>query len=214
MATASAGNLMAPRILRWVQFAVFILIGGLSVFFYLEYAIRYFEWSSESYGSYYWAKRVALALHLVGGSMALALGLPQFWMGFRNRFMNVHRWTGRLYVLGVLVGSIGAFVMATAPEQSLGFGFAFALFALGIAWVITTGAAFFAVIRRKIKLHKEWMIRSYIVTLAFVTFRILSDFVPYESWGLDHADYNTAMMWSCWVFPLMIAEVILQFRKQ
>jgi uncharacterized membrane protein YozB (DUF420 family) len=213
MATASAGNLMAPRILRWVQFAVFILIGGLSVFFYLEYAIRYFEWSSESYGSYYWAKRVALAFHLVGGSMALALGLPQFWMGFRNRFMNVHRWTGRLYVLGVLVGSIGAFVMATAPEQSLGFGFAFALFALGIAWVITTGAAFFAVIRRKIKLHKEWMIRSYIVTLAFVTFRILSDFVPYESWGLDHADYNTAMMWSCWVFPLMIAEVILQFRK-
>jgi hypothetical protein len=163
--------------------------------------------------SYYWAKRVALAFHLVGGSMALALGLPQFWMGFRNRFMNVHRWTGRLYVLGVLVGSIGAFVMATAPEQSLGFGFAFALFALGIAWVITTGAAFFAVIRRKIKLHKEWMIRSYIVTLAFVTFRILSDFVPYESWGLDHADYNTAMMWSCWVFPLMIAEVILQFRK-
>lgn len=214
MATASAGNLMASRILRWVQFAVFILIGGLSVFFYLEYAIRYFEWSSESYGSYYWAKRVALAFHLVGGSMALALGLPQFWMGFRNRFMNVHRWTGRLYVLGVLVGSIGAFVMATAPEQSLGFGFAFALFALGIAWVITTGAAFFAVIRRKIKLHKEWMIRSYIVTLAFVTFRILSDFVPYESWGLDHADYNTAMMWSCWVFPLMIAEVILQFRKQ
>lgn len=213
MATASAGNLMAPRILRWVQFAVFILIGGLSVFFYLEYAIRYFDWSSESYGTYYWAKRVALAFHLVGGSMALALGLPQFWMGFRNRFMNVHRWTGRLYVLGVLVGSIGAFVMATAPEQSLGFGFAFALFALGIAWVITTGAAFFAVIRRKIKLHKEWMIRSYIVTLAFVTFRILSDFVPYESWGLDHADYNTAMMWSCWVFPLMIAEVILQFRK-
>lgn len=213
MATASAGNLMASRILRWVQFAVFILIGGLSVFFYLEYAIRYFDWSSESYGTYYWAKRVALAFHLVGGSMALALGLPQFWMGFRNRFMNVHRWTGRLYVLGVLVGSIGAFVMATAPEQSLGFGFAFALFALGIAWVITTGAAFFAVIRRKIKLHKEWMIRSYIVTLAFVTFRILSDFVPYESWGLDHADYNTAMMWSCWVFPLMIAEVILQFRK-
>ena len=213
MSTASAGNLMTPRILRWMQFAAFILVGSFSVFFYFEYAIRYFDWSSESYGSYYWGKRVALAFHLGGASIALAMGLPQFWMGFRNRFMNVHRWTGRLYVLGVLVGSIGAFLMATAPEQSLGFGFAFALFALGVAWVITTGAAFFAVIRRKIKLHKEWMIRSYIVTLAFVTFRILSDYVPYESWGLDHADYNTAMMWSCWVFPLMIAEVIIQFRK-
>ena len=39
-----------------------------------------------------------------------------------------------------------------------------------------------------------------------------AEIVEKES-GLDPADYNTAMMWSCWVFPLMIAEVILQFRK-
>jgi len=213
MNTVSAGNVMASRKLHWAQFTAFVLIGVLSVYFYLQYATRYFDWSVESYGSYYWGKRVALAFHLAGGTLALSMGLPQFWMGLRNRFMNVHRWTGRVYVLGVFVGSIGAFLMATAPEQGLGFGFAFALFALAVAWVITTGAAFFAVIRRKIKLHKEWMMRSYIVTLAFVTFRILSDYVPYESWGLDPADYNTAMMWSCWVFPLMIAEVILQFRK-
>mgnify|MGYP001814403211 CR=1 FL=1 len=213
MSIADTENLMAPGILRWTKIAVFVLIGSLSVFFYFKYAVRYFDWSLDSYGSYYWGKRVALAFHLSGGSIALAMGLPQFWMGFRNRYMRVHRWTGRLYVLGVLVGSIGAFLMSTTAEQSLGFGFAFALFALGVAWVITTGAAYFAVIRRKIKLHKEWMIRSYIVTLAFVTFRIMSDYVPYGSWGLDPAEYNTAMMWSCWVFPLMIAEVILQFRK-
>lgn len=103
--------------------------------------------------------------------------------------------------------------MSAAPEQGLRFGFAFALFALAVAWVITTGAAFFAVIRRQVSAHKEWMIRSYIVPLAFVTFRILSDYVPYESWGLARADYNTAMVWSCWVFPLMIAEVVRQFGK-
>ena len=103
--------------------------------------------------------------------------------------------------------------MSTAPEQILGFGFAFSLFALGIGWVVTTGAAYFAIRRRKIKLHKEWMIRSYIVTLAFVTFRVLVDYLPYESWGLGHAEYQTAMMWSCWVFPLLIAEVVIQFRR-
>ena len=27
-------------------------------------------------------------------------------------------------------------------------------------------------------LHKEWMIRAYVVTFAFVTFRILSDYGP------------------------------------
>jgi uncharacterized membrane protein YozB (DUF420 family) len=213
MNQTSAGNSTNQVMVRWARIGTFVLIGGFAVFFYIEYAIRYFDWSAESYGPYYWGKRVPLGFHLLGSSLALALGLPQFWMGFRNRFMNVHRWTGRLYVLGVLIGSIGAFLMSTTPEQSLGFGFAFSLFALAVAWVTTTGAAFFAIIRRKIKLHKEWMIRSYIVTLAFVTFRLLSDYVPYDSWGLDHADYNTAMMWSCWVFPLMISEVILQFRK-
>ena len=213
MSQASAGTLTSRGMGRWARIATFLLIGGFAVFFYFEYATRYFDWSPDSYGAYYWNKRVPLAFHLIGGSVALAAGLPQFWMGLRNRFMNVHRWTGRFYVLGVVVGSIGAFLMATAPEQILGFGFAFSLFALGIAWVVTTGAAYFAILRRKIKLHKEWMIRSYIVTLAFVTFRILVDYVPYESWGLEHADYNTAMMWSCWVFPLLIAEVVLQFRK-
>jgi hypothetical protein len=72
------------------------------------------------------------------------MGLPQFWMGLRNRYMHVHRWTGR-FVVGVLIGSIGAFMMATAPEQILGWGFAFSLFGLGVAWVITTGMAYFSI---------------------------------------------------------------------
>lgn len=204
----------SETISRWAGIATFVLIAAFSVFFFLEYAITYLTWSPDAYGDYFWAKRTALALHLTGGTMALALGLPQFWMGFRNRYMNVHRWSGRLYVFGVAIGSIGAFVMATTPEQVLGFGFAYSLFGLGVAWVITTGAAFYAVINRKFKLHKEWMIRSYIVTLAFVTYRLLTDYLPYESWGIEHAAYHTAMLWSCWVFPLLIAEVVLQFRKR
>ena len=75
----------------FAQIAVFAVIGAFSLFFYFEYATRYFDWSLDSYGAYYWNKRFALAAHLLGGSVALATGLPQFWMGFRNRFMNVHR---------------------------------------------------------------------------------------------------------------------------
>ncbi len=203
----------APASWRWPGILALTVTAVLAVYFFAEYALRYFTWSEASYGPYYWGKRVALGFHLFGGSLALFTGIPQLWMGFRNRHMRLHRWTGRLYVFGVLVGSSGAFLMATSEQQSLGFGFAFALFALGVAWVVSTGAAFVAILQRRIRLHKEWMIRSYIVTLAFVSFRILSDFVPYQEWGLDVADYNTAMMWSCWVFPLMLVEVIFQFRR-
>ena len=213
MSTTITSNERSSSAGRWLGVATLAGIVGFALFFYAEYALRYFSWSQDAYGDYYWGKRVALAFHLFGGTLALFAGIPQLWMGFRNRYMRIHRWTGRLYVVGVLVGSIGAFLMSTSEQQILGFGFAFALFALGVAWMTTTGAAYVAILKRRIKLHKEWMIRSYIVTLAFVTFRVLSDYVPYQSWGLDVADYNTAIMWSCWVFPLLAAVVFFQVRK-
>ena len=103
--------------------------------------------------------------------------------------------------------------MATAPEQVLGFGFAFALFGQGVAWLVTTMAAFYAILRRKFMLHKQWMIRSYVTTMAFVTFRILVDYLPFVSWGVDVPAYYAAMVWTSWVFPLMFVEVFLQFRE-
>ncbi len=171
------------------------------------------NWSLGAYGTYHWDKRVALGFHLFGGSLALAMGVPQFWMGFRNRFMSVHQWTGRLYLVGVLVGSISAFMMSTIGNQIFGFSFAFALFVMGIVWIITTSMAYIAIIKRNISQHKEWMIRSYIVTLSFVTFRILTDNLPFYSWGIGSEQFYPAMVWSGFVIPLLIAEVVLQSKK-
>ena len=199
--------------LSWVQNSVLVLISGVAAYFIFKEVTPYLDWSLGAYGLYHWDKRVALGFHLFGGSLALVMGLPQFWMGFRNRFMKVHRWTGRLYLLGVLVGSLSAFMMATTAKQILGFGFAFALFALGVVWIVTTGAAYIAIVKRNILLHKEWMIRSYVVTFSFVTFRILTDNLPYYSWGIGTEQFYPAMVWSGFVFPLLIAEVVLQYRK-
>lgn len=35
---------------------------------------------------------------------------------------------------------------------------------LGLAWITTTGLAYAAVLNKQMVLHKEWMIRSYVVT--------------------------------------------------
>ena len=44
---------------------------------------------------------------------------------------------------------------------------------LGVAWIVTTTMAIAAVRRGLIEQHQDWMIRSYVVTFAFVTFRVL-----------------------------------------
>jgi Predicted membrane protein (DUF2306) len=48
---------------------------------------------------------------------------------------------------------------------------AFGLGGLALAWMLTTGMALIAIRRSLVDQHKEWMIRSYVVTFGFVTFR-------------------------------------------
>src|SRR5258705_7239755 len=47
---------------------------------------------------------LAATLHLAGAAVALVVGPLQHNSRLRGRFLNVHRWTGRTYVLAVLLG--------------------------------------------------------------------------------------------------------------
>jgi hypothetical protein len=53
------------------------------------------------------------------------------------------------------------------------------------------------------------MVRSYIVTFAFVTFCVIRDFGP--TFGLmPENDHVLTAIWGCWALPLLFTEVILQ----
>jgi len=56
------------------------------------------------------------------------------------------------------------------------------------------------------------MIRSYVVTLAFVNFRILAGILQGAGVG-TLTEQLTAASWFCWAVPLLLAESILQGRK-
>jgi hypothetical protein len=154
-----------------------------------------------------------LIAHVTGGLIATLAGVWQIWTGLNTQSMSVHPWTGRLYAAGVLLGSFGALVLA--PTSSLfGFAWAVALVCLAIAWLATTGTALYYIRKRNVLLHKQWMIRSYIVTFAFVVFRIVTDYVPYEAWwGISRPDMSTAAIWPVWVMPLLVYEIMLGRRR-
>ena len=64
-------------------------------------------------------------------------------------------------------------------------------------------------------MHKEWMLRSYLVAFAFVTFRVATDLLPgvTKHLGSSLEDASTSVSWLSWILPLAIYEVILQTRK-
>lgn len=189
---------------------------ALAAFFVLRYVLRYYlHYNQAAFtdplrgAANYWAMRTWLLMHMTGGMVALLTGPWQFWTGFRARFVRLHRWTGRLFLCSVAVGSFGAFRMALAT--TFGWAFGFALCALGTAWVTTAAMAYYTIVRRRIQIHKECMARTYVVTFAFVTFRLLNDFGPTSHLQPDN-DRAITMAWACWVLPLLVTEVILQLR--
>lgn len=59
---------------------------------------------------------LAVLMHLGGSAVALAVGPFQLNAQLRSRLIAVHRWLGRPYVIGVLVGGIGALVLAPMAQ--------------------------------------------------------------------------------------------------
>jgi hypothetical protein len=192
-------------LLVWLSCGV---LAALIARFYGRTVLNYVHFDAAHY-RHYWTAKWWLVAHLGGGSLALLLGPFQFSGWIRRHYVKAHRWMGRLYLSGVLVASIAAVYMGLRVSQSKAFGTA--LLYLALAWMVTSGMAYAAVMRRQFAAHREWMIRSYVVTFAFVLFRLMEDLNVYGSLG---GEMQAVMLaWVAWVVPLLIAEVVIQWRR-
>lgn len=171
------------------------------------------DYSVASYTEYFWPRRAGLVLHLLGGIVAIVTGLVQIWLGLTNRTSTLHRTLGKIYGTAVLIGSIAGFYLAATIPGHL--PYSAGLWMLSTAWLITTAMAVYAIRTRRIEQHREWMLRSYTVTFAFVTYRLVSSWL--RNW-IQVADdpvadnIDTLMAWACWAVPLLIAEPLIQLR--
>lgn len=185
------------------------LVLGTAAYFLLKTTPRYLVLDAASYGKYFWAKAGWLFPHVVAGMFALAIGPLQFWPKMRRDHLSFHRLAGRIYVTAVVVGSIAAFGLATTIAGKP--AFALGLTGLGVAWLLTTGMAFIAIRRKNIVQHRQWMVRSYVTTFAFITYRLAND-VMIAGGLFAYADRQAMLAWGCWAIPLLITEVLLQAK--
>lgn len=144
-----------------------------------------------------------LALHVAGAATALMIAPFQFIARFRARRSGVHRLLGRVYVIGCMVGGASGFLLAlgssSGPVATVGFG------GLAIFWLVTTGQGWRSAVARRFAAHREWMIRSFALTLAAVTLRL---YLPLPGLlGIDPLDGYRAISILCWAPNLLLAEV-------
>lgn len=193
---------------RWFVWLGMALAAALAFHFLLPTWWKYLHFDSLHY-RLHWPHKWWLVGHLAGGSLALLLGPAQFFPQLRRRSLALHRWLGRAYLLSILVGCISAVYMARVSPLP---AFGVALLFLDAAWFGTSLTAFLFALSRRIALHREWMIRSYVVTFAFVLFRFQENTLDLFQ-ALGRQEQAVMNAWVCWVVPLIVTEIILQWRR-
>ena len=145
---------------------------------------------------------LAVFAHLSASAVALAVGPFQFVDRWRARHLALHRWTGRMYLAGILIGGMAGFRLAIVSQGGVVAHFGFA--ALASVWIATALCALLRVLTGNTVDHRRWMIRNYSLTLAAVTLRI---YLPVSLVaGLPFELAYPAISWLCWVPNLIVAE--------
>jgi uncharacterized membrane protein len=119
--------------------------------------------------------RHLLIPHTLAGIFALLIGPINFSSRIRERYLELHRVLGRIYVVCVFVGAATGVALAWGRPGLPGTSMQAA------AWIVCTTAAFITARNRQIIQHRQWMARSYAVTFTFVSSRVLNLWPRYWS---------------------------------
>jgi Predicted membrane protein (DUF2306) len=180
----------------------------ISLWFVNTYAITYLLMDSESFGIYR-PRHDWLYAHVVSGIVALFAGPVQLWLGANRRISKVHHILGLFYVSGVAIAGVAGLYLAMHTDFGWVFGAGFAAGCL--FWLISTLFAVIAIARRMPVEHREWMIRSYVLTSTFVIFRAITAILQMAEVGTIVERMSFAG-WISWSIPFVITECILTGR--
>jgi hypothetical protein len=195
------------------DWATRVILGAMliMILLYLDTsALRFLKHvNQETYGIF-WPRRGWLYAHVIAGILAILIGPVQFWPELKQKYPGFHRFMGIVYVAGAETGAVTAIYLAFHTD--FGWMFSAGLGSMATAWIISTSLATVAICRRMIEQHREWMVRSYVLTLSFVWLRLTNTLLDAVEAG-SIPDRFVFSSWMSWAVPLMITEAILQGRK-
>jgi len=149
--------------------------------------------------------------HGISGACALLLGPMQFSDRLRNRFRQLHRVVGRIYVAGVFVAApLGFYVQYFQERMGDSRSFSIAAAVDATLWLTTTGIAMVFILKGKVQEHRQWMTRSFAVALVFLEGRVIGGVTGWENLGTQA---NETIVWACLAFSILSADLVLQWKE-
>ena len=173
---------------------------------FMHGADHFLKMTPGALGKYYNFRWILIA-HITAGGGALILGIIQFWPKLRSYSWKLHRIIGVLYLLAILVSSVGAMILAFTTAYELHWAYAFSLQIWAGVWISSTFIAYYAALKKRYKQHQEWMTRSYIVTIAFLISGLAFKSPLVQQLG-NIVEIFPALIWMGWAVPLYVYEIL------
>ena len=194
------------RIAGWFGWGLVVLLAVGVIITSLHYLPFDPEGAPEELRPNYVRNPILFYIHVIVAPIALLSGIWQFLPITRVSFY--HRWAGRMYVICVAIAATAglAVAMTSASGPIAGTGFAI----LAVIWSAVTAKAYFLARARNFSEHRVWMIRSYALTSAAITLRIITPTGIALGFGFTRSYIFAA--WASWIINLLIAEWIIRRR--
>lgn len=199
------------KMLFWVPliFLSLLLVYNTLPYFSFDAHFSFIEERAALYAKEVW--RYSFYIHIAAGAICITTAIIQFSSWILKKRTAIHVWSGKLYVLVVLLlGAPTGFYMTFFAKG--GYWERGCFMAMAIFWFYTTFKGFVAAARDKDFLaHKFWMFRSYAMALTAVTFRIYHLLFFAANW--NHFDNYAFSLWLSVVGNALIAEAIIFFQS-
>ncbi|MBK7561394.1 MAG: DUF2306 domain-containing protein [Chitinophagaceae bacterium] len=156
--------------------------------------------------------RIAFFIHVYASLWVLFAGFTQFSKKLLRYNPRLHRTFGYIYVTNVLLitGPAGL-VMGFYANGGLFSRVAFVLLAL--LWIFFTVMALIRAKQKDFKAHRNYMIRSYALTLSALTLRAWKYGIT-NTVVLPPMDVYRVVAWLGWVGNLVVAEYLIYRYKR
>lgn len=200
---------------KTIVFVVFLIAVLAGVYLMLQLTIPYFSFKydvdfllTKQHILHVKWWRYAFYIHIALSIPILLFGAFQFLTNTKYYRPKMHRNLGKVYVFLVLGFSApSAFIMAIYANGGFWSKTSFLLTAF--FWWYFTFKAFTKVKQSKFDSHKNYMIRSYALTLSALTLRLYVLILPFFL-HLHAKEMYTLVAWLSWVPNLLIAEIIIR----
>lgn len=152
--------------------------------------------------------RIAFFIHVYASMWVLFAGFTQFSKKIQKNQPKLHRTLGYIYVVDVLLitGPAGL-LMGFYANGGLWSRAAFVI--LAVLWIYFTVMALVKAKQKNFKAHRNYMIRSYALTLSAITLRAWKYAIT-NSFELPPMDVYRSVAWLGWVPNILFAEFLVR----